>query len=349
MLYRIIFLIVLWSSPLWLFLIVYFTLAPRNKFFTIIKEGQAKLIFKAGQLVKTLIQKKGHTIDQATGKVIEGEERHLFGGLRFYGLWPLYDVVIYDFQWTNVDHEGRIIIHEKEPLDYVLLKDDVYWAKVEKAEDLNLLPLDVEITLTIRIINPSKAIFGVQNWLETIINRVKPAVRDSITNQKFEDLIKNGPAIGEEIYRKLDERALLFEFENSYGVDLKAIEVKDINPPKEYREATLKEFLAEQERKRIVIEADAERQKREIVVKGEKKRIESEYKIIEKFGDLGKLLRTLEAVEKSPLAASLQVQAVPGLQNLFSSLYGKDDVSKDEIKKLREEIEKLKEIKEENK
>jgi len=67
-----------------------------------------------------------------------------------------------------------------------------------------------------------------------------------------------------------------------------------------------------------------------------------EYETIEQFGDLGKLLRTLEAVERSPLAASLQVQAVPGLQNLFSSIYGKSDVSKDEIRELREEFEKLK-------
>jgi len=342
MLYQSILLIILLSSPIWLFLTVYFALAPKNKFFTFVKEGKAKLIFKGGQLVKTLIQYKGYVIDQTTGDLIEGEEKHLFGGLRWYGWWPLYDVVIYDFQWINVDHEGNIVVHEKETLDYVLLKDDVYWAKVEKAEDLNLLPLDVEVTLTIRIVNPSKAIFRVQNWLETVINRIKPAVRDSVTSQRFEDLIKDKDAVGKRISDKIIEKGLLLEFEESYGVRVKAIEVKDINPPQQYREATLKEFLAEQERKKITIEADAEKKRREIVAKGERKRIKMEYETIEQFGDLGKLLRTLEAVERSPLAASLQVQAVPGLQNLFSSIYGKSDVSKDEIRELREEFEKLK-------
>lgn len=331
MLYQNILLVFLLSFPLWFFLIVYFYLAPNNKFFTFVKEGKAKLIIKGGECVNTLIQFKGYEIDHGTGNVVRGEEKHLFGGLRFYGLWPLYDVVIYNFKWTNVDQEGRIIIHEPETLDYVLLKDDVYWANVEKAEDKNLLPLDIEVTLTIRVINPYKAIFNVQNWLETVINRTKPAVRDSVTGKEFKDLIRNPQDIGKGIYERLQGTGLLREFEESYGARVKAIEIKDINPPKEHREATLKKFLAEREREKVVVEADAER-----------KRIRAVYKTIQSFGDLGKLIRALEAAEKSPLASSLQVQAIPGLQNLVSSVYGTSEVGKEEIKKLREEIEKLK-------
>jgi hypothetical protein len=335
MLYQNILLVVLLSSPVWFFLFVYFYLAPNNKFFTFVKEGKAKLIMKGGECVKTLIQFKGYTIDHVTGKVVRGEEKHLFGGLRFYGLWPLYDVTIYDFKWTNVDHKGQIIIHEPETLDYVLLRDDVYWANVEDAEDKNLLPLDIEVTLTIRVVNPYKAIFNVQNWLETVINRIKPAIRDSVTGKEFEELIKNEKDIGKEIFRKLSESSegvpLLQEFEESYGARIKAIEIKDINPPEEHRKATLKKFLAKREREAVVVNADAER-----------KRIRAVYKTIQGFGDLGKLIRALEAAEKSPLASSLQVQAIPGLQNLVSSVYGTSEVGKEEIKKLREEIEELK-------
>ena len=67
------------------------------------------------------------------------------------------------------------------------------------------------------------------------------------------------------------------------------------------------------------------------------------YKAIEQFGDIGKLVRTLEAVEKSSLAASLTVQAVPGLSDVLRGVLGKpaDDVT---IAELRQALDEIKNI-----
>jgi regulator of protease activity HflC (stomatin/prohibitin superfamily) len=199
------------------------------------------------------------------------------------------------------------------------------------------------LILTARVINPYKALFRIENWLEAVVNRIKPFVRDYTTTASYAELIKDAARIGTEIYKRLEEENLLPEFRGDYGVDVKKIEVKSINPPKEYREVTLLKYVAERELEKVVVGANAEKQRIEIVAEGEKARIETVYKAVEKFGDLGQLIRTLEALEQSPLAASVTVQAIPGVQEMLRGVFGKplETVTPEEFKDLKEKVEKI--------
>lgn len=327
------------------FLLIYFWLAPSNHFFTFVKEGTAKFIVRGDKFEKCLIQWEGWTFvyDKAhpdKWNVIKGDEKHFFGGLRFYGLWPLFDAYIYKFRWSGITEEGNVQRRE-EWLDYVLLKDDVYWCKVDKCEDKNLLPLEIELLLTIRVKNPYKACFAIQNWLETVINRTKPFIRTHITQKSYDEWIGTRKALGKELMRKLYLVKLLKEFDDSYGIEVKRVEVKEINPPEGYREKTLAPYLAELDKKAVIIQAEGERQAAITKAEGERKRIETVFEGIQHFGDLGRLVRALEAVEKSSLAASLTVQAIPGLQEMLRGVFGKEPeaVTRREFQELREMIE----------
>ena len=321
------------------FLLIWCWLAPTNRWFTFVKEGTTKIVVRGDKFERALIQWEGRTFQyQQIGEdkwtVIEEKEPwHPFGGLRFYGVWPIWDIYIYKFKWSGVTENGEVIHHPSEILDYVLLKDDVYWCKIEKCEDKNLLPLDLELLLTVAMVNPYKALFKIQNWLETVINRMKPFTRGYITQKEFEMLITEREVLGEGLMKKFKEVGLLDEFENWYGVRVKKVEVKEINPPEGYREKTIAPYLAELEKKATVIKAKAEGM-----------RIKTIFQQIQKFGDLGKLVRTLEAVERSPLAASLTVQAIPGLQEVLRGVFGKgpEAITREEFRELREMIEKLK-------
>lgn len=231
-----------------LVLFIWFGLAPRNIFFTFVKEGTAKIVVRGDKFQKVLIQWEGYALDEDWNVVERAARGRFFGGMRLYGFWPFDQIYTYNFQWTGVAENGEIQAHPKKRIDYVLLKDDVYWAKIEKAEDNELLPLDVEVLLTQRVVNPRKALFAIQNWLETIINRTKPAVRDSITLSTYRKLIAEEEAIGEGVYNRLEKRDILKgEFLDRYGVEIRRIEIKSINPEKKFREATLKKWLGERE------------------------------------------------------------------------------------------------------
>ena len=234
-----------------LFLLVYFWWAPNNLYFTTVKEGTVKVVMKAGARHKGLIQWTKRRLEP-DGDVIKGEkdEFHLLGGFRYYGFWPIKYIYEYDFSWTNITQADEIVEHPQEHLDYVLLKEDVYWAKIEDAEDLKLLPLRVEVVLTIKIINPFKALFEVENWLEATINKIKPEVRNATTQANFETLIRSKNSIGERIFETKEMIEIRKYLEEEYGVKVRKLQVKDIKlQDEEYREATLKPWLAEQEAK----------------------------------------------------------------------------------------------------
>ncbi|MEA3292976.1 MAG: SPFH domain-containing protein [Patescibacteria group bacterium] len=267
-----------------LFLFVYFILASSNIFFTFVKEGTTKAIMKAGESDKFIMRWKGHIFDfEKKGierwNIIRGTPKErIFGGLFFIGFWPIYTIYKHKFQWTGVKEDGTIEHHPEEDKDSVMLLDDIYLAIINKAEDKNLLPLTVAYIMTIRVKNPYKILFAVEKWLETIINQTSPTVRDSLTSDVYQNLIANKMAIGTKVYNLMsgkDEKphrdaeeveveepakgSLIDVFQRRYGVDLRKIQIKEIDPSDEYRDITLLKYTAEQEKKERKVNAEADK------------------------------------------------------------------------------------------
>ena len=244
--------------PMVAFLLIYYVLAPDNIFFTLVKEGTAKIVVKGDEFDTCLIQWKGYTFSSSEThpekwKVIPESESdkepwHPFGGLRIYGAWPLKDILELRLRWTTVAEDGQEKTRD-EWMDYVLLQDDVYLAKISKAEDQKLLPLDIQLYLTVRVENPYKAAYRIQDWLEAIINRIQPLVRQFVATKKYNELGLQKQAAAEEMMQHFREAGLLGEdgvFQRDYGVEVKTVEFRTIDPPDTWREVTLKVYTAEQ-------------------------------------------------------------------------------------------------------
>jgi len=340
------------GTPVVVFLLVYFQWAPNNIFFTFVPEGRAKIVVRADQVIKILIQWKDHIVamsqsgDTDVWDIIEGQtSNRRFGGLRWYGWWPLDDIFVYDFSWTNVTQNGEVRAHDKETLDHVLLKDDVYLAVLPKAEDKELLPLDIRLILTIKVINPYKAVFVIQDWLEAVINRIMQEVRNIVTQDTYKGWISTDKDLADRIINHDRIRSFLDEeCKSRYGVQVRAIEVMDIDPGEEYRKDTLAKYLAERDAERIIVEAKAKKEELKIVAEGEVLRIRKIYKEIEARGNLGKLIRTLEAMEKSPGEGSKWVIPLPGMTDLLSQAFpGKQlgGITPEDLEKLRKIFETI--------
>lgn len=289
------------------FCLIYFWWAPNNLFFTFVKEGTAKIVVKGHKFHKAIIQFKDHGLDnpETTVNILqlpEGEEekKHLFGGLKYYGLWPIDDIFVYEFQWVGMATNGELELHPPEHLDYIFIKDDVYGCEVVKAEDKELMPLNIKLTFTVRIVNPYKALFVIENWYETMINRITPYIRDFITTDTYAKFITDPQRIGVGVKAKLEEENILKELKDRYGVEIRRIEVNAINPQKEFREATMKKVLALRERDKTLTNARAEKDRLKIIALGEKERISIVYTAVKEFGLLGEKIRGFEALEKSP-------------------------------------------------
>lgn len=322
-------------------LLVYFWWASNNLNFTFNPEGMAKHVMAGKAYCKTLIQLKGHDLAKKKsrgveiGDVIKVPEKtflgrimgfvsplslirkHL-GGLKFYGIWPFRDILIYNFGWINRAQNGEIEIHPKETMDVVSLKDDVFVIEAKNAEDKDGLHANILLLLTIRVVNPYKVSFVVQNWLETVMNRIAPAVRNEYTKDVYANWISEDKDLADRIMGAL-RGFLKNECRKRYGVEVRAIEVISIDPGEGYRDLTLMEFTAKQEKKATIVAAQAEAE-----------RVELAYKAVEKFGELGKVMKLYETIVESPGKGSKWIIPLPGMiDDLSKVLKGTLSGSKD--------------------
>lgn len=308
-------------TPVVGFLLVYFWWAPNNLFWTFVPEGRAKVVVRGDAVGRVLIQLRDHaqvSADAAYPSLRPDEttdpprregdivgcptKKRFWGGLRFYGFWPINDLYVYRFKWTNMAHDGRPQPHDEE-MDHVLIVDDVYWAEVRAAEDQALLPLDVGLVLRLRVINPYKALFRVENWLEVVINMVEPSVRDVLSKKTYEEWISQDADLGEEIWERLqedEEEDLVGLLRERYGVEFISLGVKSFDPTplgelNETRKATLKQYLAEKEATRIQTEAKGRKEEARLLGEGAAAGI----KAVQELGSDAMQLRAMETLAAS--------------------------------------------------
>jgi len=312
--------------------LVYF-LAKNNIFWTIVKEGTAKAILKFGKLQRIVMTYRNCELDERW-KVIEKEAepgRSKKSGLRLVGIPFVHSVYQYNFRWTSFEQaeEGgslsqKAIAHQ-EILDYILVQDDIYYTFIRGAETNDMVPVDVDLLLTIRIVNPYLALFRVQNWLEATQNQLKPVLRSYIANKTFSDLITRKEGTAREMEELLmrtaeakdatkDEKLGSY-LERHYGVRIKKIGLARIDPAgdrgKVYQEAASKHWEAEKEKERITVIADAD-----------VGRMERVYGKITSYGPSGLSIKMMETIEKAAEKEGNWFIPFP-LQNLINELGNK--------------------------
>lgn len=324
------------------FFLVYFVYAPRNLFFTFVSEGTNKFVDRSGKIIATLLQLVGHDIEeQPKGDIVESSTKkrflgllgpwNIWGGLWFYGLWPICDIHIYEFEWYNIDEKGVVKHHEKRWIDYMMVKMDAYWQQMPTVESADLVPLDIELIQSMRIKNPYNARFMVRSWLSVAFDYSIPRVRDGISKENYSDLQKRPNAkteLGKAIF---DEMQDVVKEIAEFGVDLIKIGFKDLNPTPEYRAQTTKAYVAERDAEVIKITAEANADAVVIKATAEAKATKIMNEAVKEYGDLGRFLEAIRAA-KSPgdVSGTLRIYLLP---EIAKALQGKD-LSEDNLKKV---------------
>jgi hypothetical protein len=291
----------------------------------------------------------------------EGEEswlvdfidRHLLpGGMRWVGLPFVYTVYRYNFRWSVLREsepppiEDSRVNFQKLPngkweavfaknLDYIYLKDAVYFLKIIGAETRDAdeedaggtelkkdgkkksrnesisMSLNVFMLATIRIIDPYRALFLIHDWLEATFDLDRPAIRKMIAGKTYAEVI-NKPEVAqrefdtflkqtgipEDLPAGSEQRPLPFGeyIECTYGVRQKRIAFDDVVPPEEYQKAATARASAIQRKIETITMAEAERDRQTIIADGEAQRIEKVTAVL-RADPIAMELRRLEALE----------------------------------------------------
>jgi len=226
-----------------------------------VNQPTAKFVMRAGALDKVLIQYGGHHLDD-DGYIQDGDRydsSRLFGGLVLFDNPLIRSRTILRFRFGRfvLDAAGKPEHLVEERADELTLVNVVYYLKIEEAEDQDRLPLDIELLVTMRVVNPQKALFDVGgrrgDFVNFILNDVAIHIRDFIEGRTYKEWNEEPRRIGDIFLEELGVaatglRSVLEGYEREYGVVIPNIAVRSIDPSgDEMRDITLEELRRRRE------------------------------------------------------------------------------------------------------
>ena len=262
-------------------------LADTNILFTYPKEATAKAIMTNGQFSRFVMSLRGHRfageLDETLNEIdkweivsgeseLKGFRLPLLTGIRYVGLPPFSEVHRYHFTWTSLEEEQRgdggivskFVRKDLPKIDYVYLREDVYVTKLETAECSDNIPLDADILIGGRIVNPYKALFRVEKWLAATNNAITQRMRSFFGNHSYEQLRKikeamrkdasSAPQTQQDDIHDLSEyfKETFAYIENEWGFRPSFVQIYSIDPGSkladEFIRASTQKYVAEQKR-----------------------------------------------------------------------------------------------------
>jgi regulator of protease activity HflC (stomatin/prohibitin superfamily) len=112
----------------------------------------------------------------------------------------------------------------------------------------------VDAVVYVTIQSPSHAILEVEDYMPATLQLAATTLRTVIGRMDLDDILAHREEINSEVRHILDERT------EQWGVEISAVELKDIVLPQEMKRAMARQAEAERERRAKVISAEGERQ-----------------------------------------------------------------------------------------
>ena len=256
--------------PIIAFVVLYFIWAPNDVFGTFPEEGFATIIVEGMGFKKLFLKLKYFGLDEEWNIVEENnatlKQREIKGMCLF--LWPFQRRHVYRQKWTKYTEQGKSVFKE-EVLRSVLVKSYFYYIGVLSAEDISVMPINIGLAVEMKIVNPVKAIFKIQNWYGSSANLIQGGVRDQIRKRNYLEWINLSGSVALGDYFETEMRPIIDKIKDDFGVQVVKIKVVQIEPSdKRYTEASTRKAVAEFEKQAIEVEARAKSYKRAMEVAG---------------------------------------------------------------------------------
>jgi len=303
-------------------------LATKNRGFTVVREGTAKIVMQGGQFEKVLIELREYNLDEKSGNIVkEKDKAERIIGIRPFDstVSPTRSILKYNWRRSIVDENGVVHLLREDNTEEISLTPDTYWCKVDAAEDFERFPINVQLLLTLQVVNPFKALLRTGEnpgaWLKIIIARTSAETRNIVSHRTYEQWTSSGESMGNEIMERLQgggdkgdigKDILKEEFEEQYGIKFIDIEVYSVDPSDEEMRKLSLELLRANIRAQVMKkDSDA----------------------FKDAGKDGQLLRFYEALEKSPSGGNIMMM----MPELFQGIRGGGGLTADDIRTIIQE------------
>ena len=143
-----------------------------------------------------------------------------------------------------------------------------------KQQTMDIPPQNVitcdNVTITIdtvvfyKITDPAKAVYEIQSLKKGIEYLAITTIRDIVGKMELDQTFSSRDTINEKLRDVLDQAT------DAWGCKIDRVEIKDITPPADIRDAMEKQMNAERNKRALILEAEAERQSAVTLAEGRK-------------------------------------------------------------------------------
>ncbi|RME03362.1 MAG: SPFH/Band 7/PHB domain protein [Planctomycetota bacterium] len=195
------------------------------------------------------------------------------------------------WRYLREDYDGSYYITELR--NRIDLRETVYDFPRQNVITKDNVNIEINALLYFQITDPKKSVYEIYNLPDAIEKLTQTTLRNVIGELELDECLSSRDRINAKLQDILDEAT------DKWGVKVNRVELQDINPPHDVRDAMEKQMRAERDRRAKILEAEGE--KKSAILKAEGQR---EAAIAKAEGE--KQSRILEA---QGLAESIQILA----------------------------------------
>ncbi len=126
-------------------------------------------------------------------------------------------------------------------------------------------PTNVDAVIYIKVVDPKKAVFAVQNYKVATVLLAQTNLRSVIGDMELDEILSNRHVINTKLRDELDKAT------DPWGVKVESVEIKEVDPVGTVKKAMEEQTSAERERRAAILRADGKRRSAILEAEGEKR------------------------------------------------------------------------------
>ena len=124
--------------------------------------------------------------------------------------------------------------------------------------------ITIDTVVFYKITDPAKAVYEIQSLKKGIEYLAITTIRDIVGKMDLDETFSSRDAINDQL------RVILDEATDPWGCKVDRVEIKDITPPADIRDAMEKQMNAERNKRALILQAEGERQSAITIAEGQK-------------------------------------------------------------------------------
>lgn len=219
--------------------IVLFVIILISKGLVIVKQAQVIIIERLGKYNKTLES-----------------------GLHI--IWPIVDKARnINWRYTKSDFKGNKYIQIKSE-SRIDLRETVYDFPRQNVITSDNVSIEIDALLYFQITDAVKSVYEINNLPQAIEKLTQTTLRNVIGELELDKTLTSRDTINSKLRDILDEAT------DKWGVKVNRVELQDINPPAEIKQAMEKQMRAERDRRAKILVAEGEKRSQILISEGDR-------------------------------------------------------------------------------